>query len=154
MTRRLVDVGGTSLVKLALRRDNTVPVGQPAPLHVVCPCGQSIPIRADLNCCGCGRIVDAAGWLVSAQREPTRTREHGTEVTQTSTGDQRIAAIRRIVERKQYAKVDGVMVDLFSASAIVQVFDAISEANRAKFTALPVAKMADVAFKVIKKAGG
>lgn len=83
-------------------------------------------------------------------REPTRTREQGTVVTKPSTGQQRIHAIRRIVEEHQYAKVDGLMVDLFSASAIVAVYDALSPENQAKYASLSARKMALVAFKLVK----
>lgn len=82
--------------------------------------------------------------------EPSRVREQGTVVTQPTSPDERIAAVRRIVSERQYAKVDGVMVDLFSASAIVAVYDALSEGNRAKFAAMPAPKMAAVAFKLVK----
>lgn len=43
-----------------------------------------------------------------------------------------------------------VALDAFSASAIVTVHDALNETNRAKFAALPLAKAAAVAFKLIK----
>lgn len=82
-------------------------------------------------------------------REPTRIREHGTPVTSSKDGDAIIAACRDIVARQQYAKINGHMVDLFSASAIVKVYDAVNDANKAKFKALPVARMAAVAFKLI-----
>lgn len=82
--------------------------------------------------------------------EPTRVRVHGTEVTSPRTAAERAAAIRRIVERGQYAKVDGTMVDLFSASAIVRVMDALTPANLALYTAMPVEKMARVAFRLLK----
>lgn len=39
-------------------------------------------------------------------------------------------------------------VDLFSASAIVAVWEALNEENRAKFEKLPIARMAEVAFQV------
>lgn len=83
-------------------------------------------------------------------REQTRTRQHGTK-NHTTNGDPaaKLAALREIVERKQYAKIDGAMVDLFSASAIVKVYDALSEANREKFAALPVVTMAKIAFKLL-----
>ncbi len=83
-------------------------------------------------------------------KEVTRIRKHGTKVTKPSTPDERIAAIRSIVTNSQYAKVDGVMVDGFSASAIVQVYDAISDVNKVKFSSLPVGKMAKIAFKFAK----
>jgi hypothetical protein len=82
--------------------------------------------------------------------EPTRVRQHGTRVTKSKTGDEIIAACRSIVANRQYEKINGMMVDLFSASAIVKVFDALNETNRASFKLLPVQRMASIAFKVLK----
>lgn len=83
----------------------------------------------------------------------THTRQHGTKVTVAESPAERIAAFRAIVAERQYAKIDGTMIDGFSASAVVQVYAALNEANRAKFAALPAGRMAIVAFKLIKKAG-
>jgi hypothetical protein len=86
-------------------------------------------------------------------RERTRTRQQGTVVTNpadfTDPGLARIDAIRRVVAECQYAKIDGIMVDLFTAYTIFRVYDALNEANQAKFRALPVGKMAGIAFKLI-----
>ena len=60
------------------------------------------------------------------------------------------AMLRQIVAEKQAAKVEGTMVDLFSASAIVSVLDALNETNKEKFLKLPVGRMADIAFKMMK----
>ncbi|MBE3036950.1 MAG: hypothetical protein IMZ70_07730 [Candidatus Atribacteria bacterium] len=85
------------------------------------------------------------------EREQTRVREQGTVVTNPKTGIERIDAIRQIVTEKQYAKVDGVMVDLFSASAIINVYDNINGTHQAKYRELPVQRMVDIAFKVMDK---
>jgi CelD/BcsL family acetyltransferase involved in cellulose biosynthesis len=82
--------------------------------------------------------------------QTSRTREGGTSVTVPASSAERIAAFRRIVEEKQYAMIDGCTVDLFSASVVVQVYDALSETNREKFAAMPAWKMTTVAFKLIK----
>ena len=86
--------------------------------------------------------------------EVTRTREHGTMVVRPDDfkepGQARIAAFRVIVSQCQYAKIDGIMVDLFSASAILKVYDAISDVNQAKYRHMPVTRMAGIAFKLIK----
>jgi len=42
-------------------------------------------------------------------------------------------------------------LDGFSASAIVQVHAALNDANKAKYEAFPIEKMADIAFKLIAK---
>jgi hypothetical protein len=86
--------------------------------------------------------------------EPTRTRQHGTEVTDPKGAAERIAAFRRIVDRCQYAKIDGVGVDLFSASHVVQVYDALNPENQAKYAGTNALFMIIVAFKLTKKVGG
>lgn len=43
-----------------------------------------------------------------------------------------------------------VIVDAFTASAIVQVYDALNNDNKVKFFALPIDKMAKVAFKLCR----
>ena len=83
------------------------------------------------------------------EQEQTRTREHGTQVTMPTSGAERIAAIRRIVTESAFAKVDGCMIDLFSASAIVKVFDALSDANKAKYQDMIAPIMAKIAFKLM-----
>lgn len=82
--------------------------------------------------------------------EPTRTREQGRKVTLSANGADRIAACRDITARHSFAKIDGVMVDLFSANAIIAVYDALTAQNKSKFENLPIAKMAKVAFQFVK----
>jgi hypothetical protein len=43
-----------------------------------------------------------------------------------------------------------VALDAFSASAIVAIYDKLNETNRAKYGAMPLQKMAVVAFKLVK----
>lgn len=80
----------------------------------------------------------------------TLVREQGTECHTTESGEDKIQAFRRIVDRKSYAKIDGVTVDLFSASAAVAVFDGLNEVNRAKFVGLNVRQMAIMALRLLK----
>lgn len=82
--------------------------------------------------------------------EPTRVRARGTRVTTTKDGAAIIAACRSIVANGQYEKINGHMVDLFTASAIVKVYDAVNDANKAKLQALPVARIASIAFQLLK----
>lgn len=42
------------------------------------------------------------------------------------------------------------LIDGFSASAIVQVYDALNAENKVKFSGLDIAKMAKVAFKLCR----
>lgn len=78
-------------------------------------------------------------------------RQHGTRNTATQ-GDPivKLAALRAIAEQKQYAKIDGMMVDLFTASAIIKVYTAINEESHRKYLAMPLVRMAQVAFKLLR----
>ena len=67
-----------------------------------------------------------------------------------SKSEKKLAAIRKIVTEKQYGKVEGSTVDLYSASAIVLVYDALNDENKAKYLGLPVVRMASFAFKMMK----
>ena len=48
--------------KLALKRDPDAPSGQPAEMHVDCPCGQEVIIISNDNACDGGAVYDGAGW--------------------------------------------------------------------------------------------
>lgn len=69
----------------------------------------------------------------------------------------RIELLRAIVAQRQAAKIsmviDGksrkVLVDLFTASAMVKVYDALNEANRAKFIALDWPRFVSVTWKLV-----
>ena len=61
-----------------------------------------------------------------------------------------IEKIRKIVSEHTAAKVDGVLVDGFTASAIINVHDQLNPVNRAKFAALPLRKIVAVTWKLIK----
>ncbi len=65
-------------------------------------------------------------------------------------GNPKEDALRQIVAQHQAGKVDGKKVDAFSASAIVQILDAISPEQKEHYLSLPVAKMAELAFKLSK----
>lgn len=48
-----------------------------------------------------------------------------------------------------------IMVDAYSASAITQVYDSLEKPeNKAKYAALPIRQMADIAFKIINSQKG
>ena len=85
------------------------------------------------------------------QNEPTRIREGGTRVTRTTNGDEVIAALRQIVAARQYAKINGYMVDGFTAGGILTVYDKLDANHQEVMRNLPIHRMADVAMKLIKR---
>ena len=48
-------------------------------------------------------------------------------------------------------KIDGVMVDTFTASVISQIYDKVSDANKKKMDKLPITKLANLAMKMMQK---
>ena len=65
--------------------------------------------------------------------------------------DDKEAALRRIVADAQAGQVDGVEVDLYSASAIVKVLDALNPQNKERYLALDPLTMAEMAMKMMKE---
>jgi hypothetical protein len=61
----------------------------------------------------------------------------------------RISKIRKIASEKTLGRVDGVNLDTYSASAILAVYEKLSDENKIKFVALPVYRMASIAFKLV-----
>ena len=61
-----------------------------------------------------------------------------------------IDKIKDIVKKKSYKRIGGVIVDMQTANAILKVHKALNPANRKKYEKLSIAKMADVAWKLIK----
>ncbi len=67
--------------------------------------------------------------------------------------ESRIEKLRRIVSQHQADKVDGRMVDVQTANALVLVHDALSPENQAKFDKVPLPKLVDFAWKNVKIGG-
>ena len=61
-----------------------------------------------------------------------------------------IEVAKRIVKNKQYEKYKGMMLDLFTANAIVQVHDKVNDTMKKKLEKLPLPKLVTLVYKVIK----
>lgn len=60
-------------------------------------------------------------------------------------------AMRDIVKTKGAKKVDGVMVDLFTASAVTQIYDKVNDANKAKMDKMKASQLANAAYKLLNR---
>lgn len=60
-------------------------------------------------------------------------------------------AAREVVRSNQHQTVEGVLLDLFSASALVGLLDGLSEENRQRLEAMPLVRAHDVAMKVLSR---
>ena len=55
-------------------------------------------------------------------------------------GESVVDKVKQVASKKQAMKIDGVMVDTFTASAISQIYDKVSDANKKKMDKLPITK--------------
>ena len=55
-----------------------------------------------------------------------------------------------ILRKKQASKMDGFLVDINTANAILQVGNALNQSNQKKYGKLSIRKMASVAWKLVK----
>lgn len=67
-----------------------------------------------------------------------------------------ISIARRIVKNQQFEKIKDpvsgqrMALDMFSASAIVKVYDALSDSNKEKMVKQKLPKMIDIVFKLMR----
>lgn len=78
-------------------------------------------------------------------------------IAEEESGEPEIISIaRRIVKNQQFEKVKDpvsgkrMALDMFSASAIVKVYEKLSDKNKAHMVKQPLPKMVDIVFKLIK----
>ena len=62
-----------------------------------------------------------------------------------------IDVARRIVQNGQYEKYKGMMLDTFTASAIIKVYDAVNDSNKKKLDSLKLPKLVNIVWKLLKK---
>lgn len=68
-------------------------------------------------------------------------------------GDDGVTKIREIAGGHQAEKVNEVMVDAFSAGWFINVYDALSEENRAKLRALCIGSAMDIVWRMAERGG-
>lgn len=60
-----------------------------------------------------------------------------------------VEAARRVKANSQYEKVDGVLLDLTTANAIVAVADALSPDSRSKLESMDIERAARICWKLV-----
>lgn len=61
-----------------------------------------------------------------------------------------ISKMKNIVENKSAARVNGLLVDMFSASVYVAIYEALNEKNKAHLEAMPLQEALLLTFKLTK----
>jgi hypothetical protein len=81
-------------------------------------------------------------------------REYIEAVRASPLNEEGLAEMRKIVASCTAAKVNECFIDTWSASAVVTVYDAVNEKNRARLLALPVARVCQIAMQVLSNRRG
>ena len=88
------------------------------------------------------------GEVTKAQPAKSRYQQQAEKMKYTSEESKYIKVARDVVKKKSAKKVDGVLLDLFTASAIIQVYDAVNSQNKKRMDGLKLKQLADIAFKL------
>lgn len=70
-------------------------------------------------------------------------------VCYTTTNIEKIDLCRWIADNHQALQIDNVIVDAFSATAILLIFDKLNETNKMRFVEMPINKMGKKAINLI-----
>lgn len=65
-------------------------------------------------------------------------------------GDPRVIELLREAAHGRWRKIDGVVVDMTTAAAILTVYDAVKPATKSKLAALPIDRMAAVVWRILR----
>lgn len=58
----------SGFVKRALRREPGYPIGKPAPMYLLCGCGNHLAVTdGQQSICLCGIVYDDHGWILSEE---------------------------------------------------------------------------------------
>jgi len=60
----------------------------------------------------------------------------------------KIDLCREVISKSSAKRLDGILIDLVTARAIVTVYEALNESNKGKYVEMPIDKMARLAFKL------
>ena len=88
-----------------------------------------------------GSLEDAAAKVVSEGKELEEVLDEASPT---------IAKVKDIVKNKQAIKIDGTTVDLFTASAISQVYNKVNDVNKKKMDGMKIIPLANIAMKLLK----
>ena len=98
-----------------------------------------------------GELPSAPTGITTTHRLETEHEAGGVEVYELAETKEtkRVAALRNILKEGQCKVVEGKMVDTFSASAFIQVYDLVNEANKAKLLSFSLVGAIGACFKLI-----
>lgn len=64
---------------------------------------------------------------------------------------EKLNMFEEVLNNHSYQEVDGILVDVQSANAVLTVYEALGEANKEKFINEPIHRMMDIAWKLVNR---
>ena len=99
-----------------------------------------------------GSHLNAKAALKFAQSKGyTKKIDESQAVMEAEKEGKRITALRNILKGHTAGKIDGQIVDAFTAGGLVKLYDGLSEKNHAKFERLPLPKLVEFMWKQVKR---
>ena len=81
----------------------------------------------------------------------TKKIDENQAVTEAEKEGKRITALRNILKGHTAGKIDGKIVDAFTAAGLVKLYDKLDEKNHPKFERLPLIKLVEFMWKQVKR---
>ncbi|WP_158884100.1 hypothetical protein [Amycolatopsis anabasis] len=135
-----------------LASEVTVHFGSPVnPGRTACASRVAEPVMTEnpraVNCCGCRETEDWRSYADMAEFADLLPEATDTE-------PDKIVILREVRDKFVMRKIEGVVMEPQTANAILTVYDSDAAKNkegfREKFAALPILRMAEVAWKLVK----
>lgn len=82
--------------------------------------------------------------------QPSRPTAPTRRESDTDADYERLCQVKQIKDECQAAEIDGMLVDMSTASICFQVAEALTDGNRASFLGLPVEAMGRIAWRLAK----
>ena len=99
-----------------------------------------------------GSHLNAKAALKFAQSKGyTKKLDKTLAVTEAEKEGKRITALRNILKGHTAGKIDGKIVDAFTAAGLVKLYDKLDEKNHPKFERLPLIKLVEFMWKQVKR---
>ena len=99
-----------------------------------------------------GSHLNAKAALKFAQSKGyTKKIDESQAVTEAEKEGKRITALRNILKGHTAGKIDGKIVDAFTAAGLVKLYDKLDEKNHPKFERLPLIKLVEFMWKQVKR---
>ena len=99
-----------------------------------------------------GSHLNAKAALKFAQSKGyTKKIDESQAVTEAEKEGKRITALRNILKGHTAGKIDGQIVDAFTAGGLVKLYDQLDKKNHPKFERLPLLKLVDFMWKQVKR---